>query len=229
MRALTMLMEDIALQKCTSKAKPKRFDHLLFVALATISVTFPIRAWGQSFCGPETVINFNGTNGQYPSAGVTFDSKNTMYGTTAQGGPSFNPIGNQGIFNYGMGTIWKYTPAAGLTTLFAFSGQTSPSNNGYRPGTPLVFDAAGNLYGTTYYGGNDFSPNINNHFGWGTLFKYSAAGQFSVLHEFSGPDGANPVGGEILDSQGNLWGATWQGGINWNPTLGNFGLGTVFN
>jgi uncharacterized repeat protein (TIGR03803 family) len=200
----------------------------LFVAVVLTAAISPMHALGQNYCGPVTIINFNGTNGQYPNAGVTFDANGTMYGTTAQGGPSFNPIGNEGIFNNGLGTIWKYTPSAGLTTLFAFSGETSPSNNGYRPGTPLVIDANGNLYGTTYYGGNDFSPNINNHFGWGTLFKYSSTGQFSVLYEFSGPDGANPVGGELLDGQGNLWGTTTQGGINWNPTLGGFGLGTVF-
>ncbi len=203
-------------------------ETTLWFVLAVTAALSPTRAWGQSYCGPVTLINFNGLNGQYPSAGVTFDSLGTMYGTTSQGGPSFNPIGDQGIFNYGLGTIWKYTPPDGLVQLFAFSGETSPSNNGYRPGTPLVIDGQGNLYGTTYYGGNDFSPNINNHFGWGTLFKYSSTGQFSVLYDFNGPDGANPIGGELLDSQGNLWGTTWQGGLGWNPTLGGFGLGTVF-
>jgi uncharacterized repeat protein (TIGR03803 family) len=209
-------------------ANYSRLEFVLLFTLIVAAAIEPTRAYGQNFCGPVSVINFNGLNGQYPAAGVTFDSQGTMYGTTAQGGPTFNPIGNQGMLNYGFGTIWKYTPTAGLTTLFAFSGDASPSNNGYRPLTPLVIDAAGNLYGTTYYGGNDFFPNSNGHLGWGTLFKYSAAGQFSVLHEFNGPDGANPVGGEVLDSQGNLWGTTWQGGLNWDPSLGNFGLGTVF-
>src|SRR5581483_9459079 len=184
--------------------------------------------WAQSYCGPVTVINFNGTNGQYPSAGVTFDSHGTMYGTTAQGGPSYNPSsGTAGILNNGLGTIWKYTPAAGLATLFAFSGDTTPSNNGYRPNSQLAIDAAGNLYGATYYGGIGFSPNQSD-FGLGTLFKYSSTGQFSLLYEFSGPDGSNPIGRVLLDSQGHLWGTTWEGGAGWDPTLGNFGLGTVF-
>jgi uncharacterized repeat protein (TIGR03803 family) len=204
-----------------------RWPALLIVILV-LSAFPPTPLNAQDYCGPVTVINFNGLNGQYPAAGVTFDGLGNMYGTTAQGGPTFNPIGNQGIFNYGLGTIWKYSPSSGLTQLFAFSGETSPSNNGYRPGTPLVMDAHGNLYGTTYYGGNDFSPNVNNHFGWGTLFEYSSSGQFSVLYEFSGPDGANPIGGELLDSGGNLLGTTWQGGIGWDPTLGGFGLGTIF-
>ena len=195
--------------------------------LATTSLLHPSAVLAQSFCGPVTLINFNGTNGQYPAAGVTFDGQGNMYGTTAQGGPSFNPIGNNGILNDGLGTIWKYSQTAGLTTLFSFSGATSPSNNGYRPLTQLVIDAQNNLYGTTYYGGNDFTPNINNHFGWGTVFQLSAAGQFTELYKFSGPDGANPVG-MLIDSQANLWGTTWQGGADWNATLGNFGLGTLF-
>src|ERR1035437_9710056 len=196
---------------------------VLFLAAAGVFQTSPVSA--QSFCGPLTLVNFNGINGQYPVSGVTFDTQGNMYGTTAQGGPSFNPIGNNSL-NYGLGTIWKYSTGGGLVSLFSFSGNTTPSNNGYRPLTPLVIDGQGNLYGTTYYGGNEFFPD-NNHFGWGTIFQYSAAGQFSVLHEFSGPDGANPVG-MLLDSKGNLWGTTWQGGLNWNPTLGNFGLGTIF-
>ena len=198
---------------------------VLFLGLV-ITAFHPIPVSAQNFCGPVTLVNFNGINGQYPVSGVTFDSLGNMYGTTAQGGPSFNPIGNNGILNYGLGTLWRYSPGAGLTSLFSFDGSTSPSNNGYRPLMPLVMDGQGNLYGTTYYGGNDFFPD-NSHFGWGTVFKYSSAGQFSTLHEFSGPEGANPVG-VLLDSQANLWGTTWQGGIGWNPTLGNFGLGTIF-
>jgi uncharacterized repeat protein (TIGR03803 family) len=218
------------LERRLAMARPSLpvFVSLHAVLLLALWITFgAVLAQAQNYCGPVTVVNFNGTNGQYPAAGVTFDGLGNMYGTTAQGGPTFNPIGNQGILNYGLGTIWKYSPSSGLTQLFAFSGQTSPSNNGYRPETPLVRDAQGNLYGTTYYGGNDFSPNVNNHFGWGTLFEYSAAGQFTELYQFSGPDGANPVGA-ILDSKENLWGTTWQGGLGWNQTLGNFGLGTIF-
>jgi uncharacterized repeat protein (TIGR03803 family) len=85
-------------------------------------------------------------------------------------------------------------------------GQTSPSNNGYRPQS-LLIDGQGNLYGTTYYGGNNFNF-TNGQYGWGTLFKLSSSGQFTLLHEFSGPDGANPIGAVLLDSKGNLWGTT---------------------
>ena len=197
----------------------------LFLGVVAMAL-LPRPSVAQSFCGPVTAINFNGTNGQYPAAGVMFDSQGAMYGTTAQGGPSFNPTGPNGNLNYGLGTLWKYTPSAGLTQLFAFSGLSSPSNNGYRPLTPLVMDGKGNLYGTTYFGGNDFFPD-NSHWGWGTQFKLSPSGQFTMLNEFSGPDGANPQG-VVFDGQGNLWGSTWQGGLDWNPTLGSFGRGVIF-
>ena len=204
-----------------------RLKNELLCILATTFMLQPLPAIAQSFCGPTTLVNFNGINGQYPVSGVIFDAQGNMYGTTAQGGPSFTPFGSTSTLSAGLGTVWKYSSAAGLTTLFAFSGTQTPANNGYRPLTPLVMDAQGNLYGTTYYGGIDFTPDINGHMGWGTIFKLSPAGQFTEVHQFSGPEGANPVG-MLIDGQANLFGTTEQGGLNWNPALGDFGLGTVF-
>lgn len=198
----------------------------LLYLMATPLLFQSLPATAQSFCGPVTLVNFHGIDGQYLVSGVTFDGQGNMYGTTAQGGASFNPLGSSTISD-GLGTIWKYSPSAGLTSLFSFSGSTSPANNGYKPATPLVIDAQGNLYGTTSEGGIDFSPDINNHFGLGTVFKFSAAGQFTILHEFSGPEGADPEG-MLIDRQGNLIGTTFEGGLNWNPSLGDFGLGTIF-
>ena len=190
---------------------------LLFVLAAT-AVLRPILAWGQNYCGPLTAVNFNSTNGAYPGAGVTFDGLGNMYGTTSGGGTL--PGGGSGL-----GTIWKYTPRAGLTTLFTFSGSSSPSNNGYNSHTPLLVDTQGNLYGATNGGGNDF--NLGSQSGWGTLFKLSSSGQFTELYQFSGPDGANPIGRVVFDNHGNLWGATTQGGSAFN-SLGNNGFGTIF-
>jgi uncharacterized repeat protein (TIGR03803 family) len=169
-------------------------------------------ALGQTYCGPNTVVNFNSSNGAYPYAGVSFDSQWNMYGTTENGGAS------------GFGTVWKYTSSAGLTQLFNFSGSSSPSNNGDRPMSPLLIDSHGNLYGTTYFGGNSFSADGS---GYGTLFKLSSSGQFTELHQFSGTDGDNPLGALILDSSGNLWGTTFQGGTGWNPP-NQYGDGTIF-
>ncbi len=83
-------------------------------------------------------------------------------------------------------------------------------------GAGLIFDAAGNLYGTTRYGG------IHDA---GTVFEMSPkeGGGWTekVLHSFgNGSDGVNPLSGLIFDAAGNLYGATWLGGVH--------SLGTVF-
>ena len=72
-------------------------------------------------------------------------------------------------------------------------------------------DAAGNLYGTTSYGGTN---------GVGTVFKLDPAGQETVLHSFSGRDGKIPYGTLARDKAGNLYGTTYGGGA--------FGGGVVF-
>jgi uncharacterized repeat protein (TIGR03803 family) len=189
------------------------FSFCFFLFLAFVVSAFHVAlAHAQSYCGPNTVVNFNSTNGAYPYAGVSFDSQGNMYGTTENGGAS------------GLGTVWKYTSSAGLTQLFNFSGSSSPSNNGDRPISPLLIDSQGNLYGSTYLGGNNFSGDGT---GYGTLFKLSASGQFTELHQFSGLDGLYPIGSLVLDTQGNLWGANYQGGTAFNG-LGNNGYGSVF-
>jgi uncharacterized repeat protein (TIGR03803 family) len=81
----------------------------------------------------------------------------------------------------------------------------------------LIRDAAGNLYGTTFYGGD---IGCGHGHGCGTIFKLDATGKEIVLHSFTGADGANPEGGLIRDAAGNLYGTTSGGG----PSL----VGTVF-
>lgn len=191
---------------------------VLLIVILVLSAFLPIPLNAQNYCGPVTVVNFNSSNGAYPAAGVAFDGQGNMYGTTAGGGT----VSGGGTAT---GTIWKYTPSTGLTTLFTFSGSSSPSNNGYDAGSPLLIDSQGNLYGSTSGGGNNFS--LGSQSGYGTLFKLSSSGQFTELHQFSGTDGMSPRGSLVMDSQGNLWGATAYGGSAFN-NLGNSGYGTVF-
>ena len=81
----------------------------------------------------------------------------------------------------------------------------------------VVVDHQGNVYGTTYFGGE---------LGFGSIFKIDAAGNLTILHSFNeSPDGGNPIGGLILDSAGNLYGTTSQGG---DLSCGFSGCGTVF-
>ena len=88
-----------------------------------------------------------------------------------------------------------------FTTLYNFAGD--PDGSG--PGANVISDAAGNLYGTTVFGGT------NN----GTVFKIDAQGNETILHSFTGvPDGAQPWAGLVRDKQGNLYGTTSGGGAS---------------
>jgi len=78
----------------------------------------------------------------------------------------------------------------------------SRGNDGGNPAAGLILDAAGDLYGTTFWGGNG---------GYGVVFELTPLnGRWTehVLHGFNGVDGANPLGGVILDRAGNLYGTT---------------------
>jgi uncharacterized repeat protein (TIGR03803 family) len=152
----------------------------------------------------EQVLHaFNGTDGRNPIAGLIFDAAGNLYGTTNQGGTS------------NLGTVFELTPAAGRTwteqVLHNFGGGT----DGAGPQAGLIFDAAGNLYGTTFSGGS---------YGGGTVFRLNAQGEV-LLQSFSGTDGANPVGGLVFDAAGNLYGTTNLGGAS---SFCSGGCGTVF-
>jgi uncharacterized repeat protein (TIGR03803 family) len=98
-----------------------------------------------------------------------------------------------------------------FTLLHMFSGGT----DGQNPQAGLARDNAGNLYGTTF-GGGDIG--CGDGYGCGPVFKLDADGNETVLHRFTGtPDGASPMAGLILDGNGNLYGTTFVGGG------GNFG------
>jgi len=101
----------------------------------------------------------------------------------------------------GCGTVFQVTPAGQETVLYTFTGGT----DGSEPSSALVMDSAGNLYGTTSYGGDPTCGYTGDGYtGCGTIFKIDIAGTFSVLYTF-GSDGAYP-GNLILDDAGNLYG-----------------------
>ncbi|MFY9660792.1 MAG: choice-of-anchor tandem repeat GloVer-containing protein [Terriglobales bacterium] len=145
----------------------------------------------------EAVLyNFaSGSDGGIPQFQLTSDGAGNFYGTTFQGG-----VGNGGV---GYGTAFKLSPngAGGWTetVIHSFAGR-----GGENPSSPLIFDSAGNLYGTTSYGGA----------GYGVVFELSPVGKRwkeTVLHTFAGTDGANPASGLIFDTAGNLYGTTLNG------------------
>jgi uncharacterized repeat protein (TIGR03803 family) len=140
--------------------------------------------------GQETVLyNFTGgADGAQPRGGVTRDSAGNLYGTTYSGGAA------------GQGVVFKLDTAGHETVLYSFA----PTADGGSPEAGVIRDSAGNLYGTTYYGG------ALSH---GAVYKLDTAGQETVLYSFTGgADGGYPVAGVILDSAGNLYGTTGAGG-----------------
>jgi len=148
-----------------------------------------------------TLVWFNGTNGQAPEAALVQGGDGNFYGTTYIGGANYNPANNF----FGIGTIFKVTPAGVLTTLVAFNGP-----NGNAPHTDLIRASDGNIYGATVFGGSNEK---------GTIFRISPAGIVTTLFSFNGANGDFPYGRLLQGSDGNLYGTTNTGGIADNGTV----------
>jgi len=169
-----------------------------------------------------------------PSGGVILDSAGNVYGVTAYGGTGDCVLLGT---NAGCGVAYKLSPPAKKgdpwteTLLYSFKS----GSDGYFPWGTLTFDAKGNLYGATQFGGGK-GNSCNEFYGGncGTVFELSPpkqkGGQWTemVLYSYaSGTDGANPNGGLVLDRKGAIYGTTYGGG-NENGECGAAGCGTVF-
>jgi uncharacterized repeat protein (TIGR03803 family) len=143
--------------------------------------------------------------------GLIFDQTGNLYGTTGYGG---NLSQCNGI---GCGVVFQLTPNAnGAWTenvLHRFSSINS--HGGFHPYDSLIFDQAGNLYGTTEEGDN---LSLCYHFGCGVVFQLTPGTEGSwkeeVLHSFGGRDGSIPYASLIFDHSGNLYGTTTAGGAD---------------
>jgi uncharacterized repeat protein (TIGR03803 family) len=170
-------------------------------------VVFKLSPTGTGGWG-ETVLRAfpGGYMGSSPDSGVLFDSAGNLYGVTSYGGYTKNMCPSNGC-----GVVYELSPtgAGGYKekVLHAFSGGT----DGYSPSGGLVFDAQGNLYGTTPAGGTGSE---------GTVYELSPNGSGgwteSILVNFSGSNGANPSCTLLIDAQGNLYGTAAYGGANVN-------------
>ena len=138
-----------------------------------------------------TLHSFSGPDGVWPYGRLIQGSDGNLYGTTVQGGP-----------NYSTGTVFRMDLLGNITTLHAF---ISPED-GFVLYGGLLQASDGNLYGMTYQGG---ASNV------GTVFKMDLAGNLTVLHSFSGADGANPYQVSLIQAtDGRLFGTTSAGGTN---------------
>jgi|GEM_PF-3059124 len=141
--------------------------------------------------------------GAHPSAGLICPGDGYLWGTTSGGGL------------YDSGTLFKLNlKTHEFTTVVDFAGRTTADTRGAHPGTRLVFDGAGYLWGSTSESGR---------YGFGTLFKLRMkTGELTTIADLGkrdGPIGAG-VSGLISDGAGSLWGTSREGG--------ELHLGTVF-
>ena len=147
----------------------------------------------------------NGTDGYYPYGGLIFDSSGNLYGTTTQGG------------SFSKGTVFELIRQSNgqwkEKILYNFGSQ---AHDGQSPYTKLVFDANGNLYGTTTAGGLDANGTVFE------LIPQAGGGRWkeTVLLDFAGGNGASPESALLFDSTGNLYGSTVSGGL--------YGGGTIY-
>jgi uncharacterized repeat protein (TIGR03803 family) len=181
----------------------------------------PVLSSGASPASKEKVLySFTGgVDGGVPMSDLIFDSAGNLYGTTSQGGNLAACNGS------GCGTVFELKHTADgwkEEVLYSFGGYQS---DGIFPQAGVIFDRAGNLYGTTWAGAGDssfegtvFRLSPNAHGGW----------QESVLYGFTGgSDGGGPQADLVFDSQGNLYGTASQGGSGGNSCFES-GCGTVF-
>jgi uncharacterized repeat protein (TIGR03803 family) len=189
----------------------KRFSRTLGAAAVVVAAVLIITqasapgAWAA--CRYKTLFAFTGGDGYGPYVGLIFDSVGNLYGTTFWGGA------------YGFGTVFRLSPNEnGGWTEKVVNSFNADGTDGYRPDAGLIFDQAGNLYGTTYSGGA--------HGDYGTVFKLARNSNGgwteSVIHSFNndGTDGHEPAAGLIFDPPGNIYGTTYYGGA--------YDYGTVF-
>jgi uncharacterized repeat protein (TIGR03803 family) len=148
----------------------------------------------------ETVLHsfdYSTTDGAYPYAGSLIrDAQGNLYGVAQEGGSNY------------YGVVYKISKTGTETILYNFDY----SNSGGYPIGSLAIDKKGNLYGATEDGGAN---------GYGTIWKLTPGGTFTVLHAFSYSDGGYPYAGVMRTANGTLFGTTYLGGTD--------GYGTVFS
>lgn len=186
------------------------------VLLATYLSLCIVPAFSLGPGGGETVLyRFQGAADGAVPYGVVFDRDGDMYGTTQLRGD-----GSCSYPDPGCGTVFEASPVkdgnGGFTgywnkrVIYVFQG----GNDGYSPLAPLVLDESGNLFGTTVYGGGTTGC---GGAGCGTVFELSRVnGRWaeSVLYRFTGDsDGGSPESSVTLDSAGNIFGTTYNGGL----------------
>lgn len=156
----------------------------------------------------ESVIHaFGGLgDGKVPNGGLILDGEGNLYGTAQEGGADGNCPD-------GCGIVFELAPSAGgvwnETVIHEFGGA---KGDGAIPMSGMLAGPRGNMYGTTAYGGTGACNG-----GCGAVFEMtpSEGGMWAgrVIHSFDNTDGEYAAGGLVLDGRGDLYGATYEGGV----------------
>ena len=175
-----------------------------FLVTITVILVLSAGAWAQSKY--KTLYKFkDGEDGGTPAAGLIFDQAGSLYGAALTGGK-------------GSGVVFQLipNPNGGWTqkVLHQFIG----GEDGAGPGNSLIFDLAGNLYGTTSSGGSHDSgtvfqlvPNADGSWTENTLYSFCSRTDCA--------DGSLPDSSLIFDPAGSLYGTTIGGGANQDGTV----------
>jgi uncharacterized repeat protein (TIGR03803 family) len=160
-----------------------------------------------------------GEDSMDPEGALVFDSSGNLYGVAY--GDNFP--GAHGPQGYGNGSVWELVHAGGAWTFNLVYGFTGLQGDGEGPAGGVVFDSAGNLYGTTIYGGE---------YGEGTVFQLIPSGAGwteQTLHSFQS-QGIFPQAGLTVDSSGDMYGVTFVGGYAFEltPSGGNWSFATIY-
>jgi uncharacterized repeat protein (TIGR03803 family) len=182
---------------------------IVCIAICAMATTLAHAAPNGSVAVKE--YHFSGTpDGSEPDGALLSDGAGNFYGTTSSGG-----LSSCGLSTPFCGIVFKMSVGSNgaltETVIYKFQG----GSDGASPAGALIFDHAGNLYGTTVTGGN---PAVCNGEGCGTVFKLSpntnGTWTETVLARFLGStDVAQPALGVVMDSAGNLYGASEGGCI----------------
>jgi uncharacterized repeat protein (TIGR03803 family) len=194
---------------------PMRTSHVAFASVSVLAAfaVFSVSIGSGFAAGVNEAVIYSfqgGADGGAPYAGLTVDKAGNLYGTTAG-------VNNQ------PDNVFELSPPAKLggnwteTVLYTFGA--NGNTDGFEPIGGVIFDSAGNLYGTTKFGGTG-GPNCQfGGSGCGTVFELSppsdggTAWTETTLYSFqNGTDGELPETGLILDAKGNLFGTTYLGG-----------------
>ena len=182
-----------------SRFTPGRILLLIAAALvfpSTVNASGTFRA----------LFEFSTVGGGPPFSSLTLDPAGNLYGTTATAG------------RYGLGSVFKLTRNQDGTwaenILYSFQG----GSDGSYPLAEVIFDSAGNLYGTTNNGGGCQSSTLE--FGCGTIYRLTPQSDGTwtetTLYRFTGgADGAEPGRGPLLEAAGGFYGNAASGGKGW--------------